>query len=76
MTYRIKDLLNHIPNMHHGMQFSPVKDDGDELTDAISSDVIVHDNQWQLDDAPDGDRLAQFWDEVAQEWGNEDSSDR
>ncbi len=46
------------------MQFVPVVDDGDELTEAINSDPTVHDDQWRLQERPDTSELEQYWDAV------------
>ena len=42
-------------------------DDNDELTQAIASDPIDHDNNWTLDERPDTSELEAFWSEVARD---------
>lgn len=46
------------------LQFSPVSDDGDELTQAIANDPQVHDDNWTLDERPNETQLEQYWSEV------------
>lgn len=45
----------------------PVDDDGDELTQAIQSDPIEHDNTWTLDERPDTQELESFWTTVTED---------
>ena len=48
--------------------FEPVAEDadGDELTAAVN-DPIYHDNNWDLNEAVDGEALAQFWDDATKD---------
>ncbi|MGB3023358.1 MAG: hypothetical protein WBB39_00990 [Candidatus Saccharimonadales bacterium] len=43
------------------MQLSPVTDDGDELTQAVSDDPIDHDDKWELSDVIDEQAITDFW---------------
>ena len=49
------------------LQFQTVLDDDDDLTQAISSDTEVQDNNWQLVECPDPVELIQFWSQVQEE---------
>lgn len=61
----------HLPSItfgsHPPLQLAPIPmdDDGDELTQAISSDPIDHDDNWTLDERPDQRELESFWSEVS-----------
>lgn len=44
--------------------FSPVTDDDDELTQAIVAEPLQHDDEWQLEEHPDENKLEQFWESV------------
>ncbi len=46
------------------LQFTPVIDDNDELTQAIVDDTVQHDDEWELDERPDTSQLEEYWDEV------------
>jgi hypothetical protein len=46
------------------VQFTPVTDDNDELTQAIATDTAQHDDEWELDERPDTTQLEAYWDEV------------
>lgn len=46
------------------MQFQPVEEDDDDLSQAIRADMQRQDDQWQLNDDLDGDKLSAFWDEA------------
>ena len=46
------------------VQFAPVTDDNDELTQAIADDIVQHDDEWQLNERPNEAELEEFWDEV------------
>ena len=46
------------------MQLSPVADDDDELTQAVSTDPVDHDDNWELTDRPDEAELDAFWTNV------------
>lgn len=49
------------------LEFVPVPDDDDELTQAIEQDSAVHDNRWVLTEHPDPEELDAFWTKVEQE---------
>ena len=49
------------------MQFQPVEDDDDELSEAIRGDAERQDDKWDLTDDLDGDKLAAFWDEAVKD---------
>lgn len=53
------------------MEFAPVQDDDDELSEFIKSDPLAHDNTWDLTDAShiDGDKLDAFWTEALKDLG-------
>lgn len=46
------------------LQFSPVADDTDELTQAIAEDQVQHDDEWTLEEHPDETKLEAYWSEV------------
>lgn len=59
----------HLPSItfdsHPPLQLAPIPtDDDDELTQAIATDPIDHDNNWTLDERPDTSELESFWSEV------------
>lgn len=64
-------LKNFIPHRH--MQFAPVEDDDDDLSNLIKADPDTHDNNWQLNDELDGSKLEAFWDDALQELGPADA---
>jgi len=49
------------------MQFAPIREDSDDLTESIASDPITHDNVWQLDEYPDPVELQESWAQIARE---------
>ena len=49
---------------HREMQFQPVEDDDDDLSNAIRGDADRQDDKWQLTDDLDGEKLSAFWDEA------------
>jgi len=49
------------------MQFAPVVEDDDEISQLIKGDVDEHDNNWQLKEDLDGEKLAAFWDAAVRE---------
>lgn len=63
----IKNIQDLIP--HKQMQFQPVEEDDDELSQSIKNDPITHDNTWDLNDSIDASQLDAFWDEALQELG-------
>ena len=63
------ELLETIANFgHKPVAFEPVAElnDGDELTQAIN-EPIYHDNNWDLHEDVDGEKLAEFWDEATKD---------
>lgn len=56
--------LPHIQFSSQPMQFAPVTDDGDELTQAIQEDPASHDDDWQLEERPDTSTLEEYWETV------------
>ena len=60
------DTISHLGRKQ--VAFEPVQheNDDDELTRAIN-DPIYHDNQWDLHEDVDGEKLAEFWDEATKE---------
>jgi len=53
------------------MQFQPVEDDDDELSESIRHDNERQDDTWQLTEDLDGSQLAAFWDEALRDLGAE-----
>lgn len=53
------------------MQFQPVEEDDDELSEAIRADMERQDDKWQLTDDLDSSKLAEFWDEALRDLGAE-----
>lgn len=51
------------------MQFAPVPNDDDELTQAIEDDSVNHDDSWTLKDELDAAALDNFLDEALAEIG-------
>lgn len=51
------------------MQFQPVEEDDDDLSQAIRGDIERQDDQWQLNEDLDGDKLSAFWDEALKDLG-------
>ncbi len=49
------------------LQFSPIVDDDDELTQAVYADIDEHDDNWELSERPDGSALESFWETVEQD---------
>jgi len=52
---------------HRQMQFQPIEEDDDDLSNLIKSDPETHDNKWQLTDDLDGAKLAAFWDDAVKD---------
>ena len=64
--------LPHLEPLHpQPVQFSPVTDDDDELTQAIVSEPAQHDDDWQLEERPDEEKLEEFWNEVENDIQND-----
>ncbi len=55
----IKDIIP-----HHDMQFAPVEDDDDELTNAIREENERSEDRWQLNEEANGEQLSEFWDDA------------
>jgi len=53
------------------MQFQPVEDDDDELSNSIRADMERQDDKWQLTEDLDGSKLSAFWDEALRDLGAE-----
>ena len=53
------------------MALSPVADDADELTQAISEDMDNQDDRWELVEHPNPDQLVEFWTKVESEVSND-----
>ena len=49
---------------HRQMQFQPVEEDDDALSNLIRGDADRQDDKWQLNDDLDGAKLAAFWDDA------------
>lgn len=62
MKITLKDFA---PQPH--MQFEPVQEDDDELSKAIQDDNARQEDNWDLTDDLDGDKLAAFWDEAVKD---------
>ncbi len=62
----------HFPSLHsRSMQLSVVSSDDDELTRAIDSEQITHDDTWTLTPSPDTNELEQFWSGVEDDIKND-----
>jgi len=57
--------------LSHPMQLAPVRDDGDELTQAIVQDPVEHDNDWELSERPDTQELEKYWVQVEEDVRND-----
>lgn len=68
MNLTLKDFVP-----HREMQFQPVEDDDDDLSQAIHGDADVHDNKWNLDEDINEADLANFWDNAVRELGAEEA---
>lgn len=66
MKMKLK-LKNFVP--HRQMQFAPVEDDDDDLSNLIKSDPDTHDNNWTLNDDLDSSKLEAFWTDALKELG-------
>lgn len=53
--------LPKLPRFSKKMQFSPDIEESDELIESINSDAEVQENDWQLDELPCSEKIAQFW---------------
>ena len=66
-----KDIIEHL-GLHKHMQFAPVQEDDDELSQSIKDDPQTHDNVWELKDSIDAEQLDNFWTEAVRELEPED----
>ena len=58
------------------MQFAPVVEDDDELSQAIKQDPVVQEDNWKLRrDDIDAEELDAFWDQTLREIGPEAPED-
>lgn len=57
------------------MQFAPVVEDDDEISQLIKGDVDEHDNNWQLKEDIDAEKLSAFWDDALRDLGPEAQED-
>lgn len=64
-----KDLLQQLVPHQKQMQFEPVEEDDDELSEFIRDDPLAHDNVWDLHENLDSEQLSQFWTDAVQELG-------
>ena len=64
----LKDFIKDL-TPHKQMEFSPVEDDDDELSEFIKSDPLAHDDHWDLKEGLDGDKLDAFWTDALHELG-------
>lgn len=64
----IKNILQEL-TPHKQMQFSPVPEDDDELSEYIRGDETAHDDHWDLKEGLDGDKLDAFWTDALHELG-------
>jgi hypothetical protein len=64
-------LKNFIPHRH--MQFAPVEEDDDDLSNLIKADSDTHEDNWKLTDDLDGAKLEAFWDDALKELGSADA---
>jgi hypothetical protein len=72
MSDLLQEIENNLAIPHPRMVFEPVLGgDSDELSQAIDEDVHVHENDWDLKELPDAEKLGSFWDEVLSELGPE-----
>jgi hypothetical protein len=60
-------LQNLVP--HKQMKFAPIEDDDDELSEFIKNDPLAHDNEWDLHEVIDPDKLEAFWADAVKELG-------
>ena len=56
----------------HQMQFAPIPDDDDDLSQMIHNDTTDHDDNWQLHEDIDPSKLEAFWDQAVNEIENND----
>lgn len=61
-----KEFLQHMTGHKH-MQFAPVQEDDDELSQAIKDDPAKQDDQWDLTDSIDAQALDLFWADAVRE---------
>lgn len=63
-------LTNFIQPARH-LNFSTVPTEDDELIAEIDNQAVVHDDNWNLDPAPDTVELEQFWNGVEHDIEND-----
>lgn len=69
---QLLDTLSRIQlSLPRPLQFAPIRADGDELTEDLLSDPMVHDNVWQLNERPDPVALEAFWSSVSTDLSQE-----
>lgn len=68
MNLTLKDFIP-----HREMQFQPVEEDDDDLSQSIRGDGDTHDNKWDLAEDLNEGELATFWDKAVKELGAEDA---
>ena len=71
MSKQHPSLLDLIPGLNPPVVFEPVPDEDDELIQSINNDPVTNDDNWQLDEVPDEEKLEKFWDDVIAEVGAE-----
>ncbi|HKX73334.1 MAG TPA: hypothetical protein VJM32_04940 [Candidatus Saccharimonadales bacterium] len=54
---------------HKEMKFAPIEEDNDELSEFIKNDPLTHDNEWDLNEVLDGEKLEAFWSDALSELG-------
>lgn len=64
-----KDLIQKLAPTQKQMQFEPVEDDDDEISEFIRNDPQAHDNVWDLHENLDSDQLSKFWTDAVNELG-------
>ncbi len=68
MNLTLKDFIP-----HREMQFQPVEDDDDDLSQSIRGDADTHDNKWDLHEDLNEAELVIFWDNAVRELGAEEA---
>lgn len=68
MNITLKDFIP-----HREMQFQPVLEDDDDLSNDINNDADTHDNKWNLQEDINEADLANFWDNAVRELGAEEA---
>lgn len=68
MNITLKDFIP-----HREMQFQPVQEDDDDISNDMRADGDTHDNKWNLQEDINEADLANFWDNAVRELGAEDA---